>query len=123
MASPTPAKDAEFGELYKQTFCWFLQNLCAPNSQIEACPVNIVETVFYHNGQAAELIRTDPKTGLLTSSQDSKSLAIDMIRKTIVTEVRERRKQVNKQKMMAQMFAATDLGSSDAFNENVESFQ
>lgn len=65
----------------------------------------MVETVFYQNGQATEFISTDAKTGLLTSTQDSKLLAIDVIRKTIVTEVRERRKQINRQKLMAQMFA------------------
>ena len=58
--------------------------------------MNVVETIFYSNGQAAELIRTDPKTGLLTSTQDSKLLAVDVIRKMVVTEVRERRKQMNK---------------------------
>ena len=56
----------------------------------------MVETIFYSNGQAAELIRTDPKTGLLTSTQDIKLLAVDVIRKMVVTEVRERRKQMNK---------------------------
>ena len=47
-----------------------MKMLVVPSSQVEAFPLNFPETAFYANGLASELIKTDPKTGLLVSITD-----------------------------------------------------
>lgn len=70
--------------------------LCAPNSQIAACPLLFPETVFYNNGICIDLVKTDAETGLLLSIKTESKLTPEVIRNQFVTVVRERRKFVNR---------------------------
>ena len=59
---------------------WLMKNLCAPNSHIDACPLNVPETCFYQDGHAVEVIKTDFATGKLVSIKQESRLTAEQIR-------------------------------------------
>lgn len=54
--------------------------------------------MFYNNGQAIDLVRTDVDSGLLQSCRQESKLTWDKITVGFVTAVRDRRKYINRQK-------------------------
>lgn len=59
---------------------WMLQQLLAPNNQIEACQMNFPDTVFFEEGKPIEIIKTDSETGLLTNVKTENKLLPDQVR-------------------------------------------
>ena len=87
---------------------WLIKNLCAPNAQIEACPIIFPETAFYLNGSPVEIVKTDNDSGNLISIKQESKLTAELIRNQFVTVVRERRKFVNRQKMAKEGIKESD---------------
>lgn len=56
------------------------------------------DSVFLTNGVFAELIKTDVDTGLLQSVKTESKLTPEVIIRTLITAVKDRRKYINKSK-------------------------
>lgn len=54
------------------------------------------DTVFYKDGVAQEIIKTDPDTGLITSVKQESKLTWEKVTQNIITVVRDRRRFVKK---------------------------
>jgi len=78
-----------------KTFHWLMHNLCAPNKDIEALPLNFPDTAFFgKDGQCEEIISTDPTTNFLVAVTSESKLAKASIRKNFPNVVRDRRRRI-----------------------------
>jgi hypothetical protein len=75
--------------------------LIAPNSQIEACALNMPETVFFEDSKISEIIKTEQESGSLVAIRTEYRLLPETVRTNFVQAVRERRQFVNRAKIQA----------------------